>query len=676
MPPQELIDEYETRKHVEPSLVNESLNRYVELIASNPKWKEESCKKQEKQHPSVSASGQVEKHSSRMDNPIVHDEKENVDMKTKDNALPGGNCQTSDYSKRGNSSLKSSTSSNVQISKSTSEENGLQNIRMEKVSLTEREMKESGRIQIATESLTKKMQSCSLSEKKFDSPESLSSITKSGKILAVKSRTPKVKLDDIAQRYIRGDRASPLVEEFTPRSSPSSTKVNHFHQEEQIKSRNKGKPDTSPSYPLLAPLKKDHLDSGKHSCPRSKLIDRYSLKATGRTLPTSSIRVTGDNETSLKSHSNPVCTQKQQTNHSPQMNSSGQCKNSPSIQTPNLEERKKLTPSNKDKKLSEVEIKTGLNTVEVMHAKLTKRLSHVDKNHNKTPTSVSSSSSASLTTSFSPLIDLKDHEEVDDPYRSTASDKKVTETPRRSRPLPHSSSPLVPLTAPKTWVCRYADYTSKYGLGFLMNNGSAGVLFNDATKIVVCPHNKFVRYIERISASNNTANEHTFLLESYPPHLHKKTTLLIHFRDFLIKDSNFASTDYTACDCQYLEETGAKAPENKRANNSKTLNDLVYVKKWIRTEQALLFRLSNRSVQLLFSDKTELLLSSEARIVTYLDENNKRETFHLSSIMADEERGDVVKKLKYTKDVLHLLVHGKDNATLKAKSSVSSSYRN
>jgi len=29
-------------------------------------------------------------------------------------------------------------------------------------------------------------------------------------------------------------------------------------------------------------------------------------------------------------------------------------------------------------------------------------------------------------------------------------------------------------SAATTWVTRYVDYTSKYGLGFLLNDGSAG----------------------------------------------------------------------------------------------------------------------------------------------------------------------------------------------------------
>ena len=33
----------------------------------------------------------------------------------------------------------------------------------------------------------------------------------------------------------------------------------------------------------------------------------------------------------------------------------------------------------------------------------------------------------------------------------------------------------------KKWI----DYTSKYGLGYVLSNGSVGVFFNDATKIIL-----------------------------------------------------------------------------------------------------------------------------------------------------------------------------------------------
>ena len=44
-----------------------------------------------------------------------------------------------------------------------------------------------------------------------------------------------------------------------------------------------------------------------------------------------------------------------------------------------------------------------------------------------------------------------------------------------------------------------------------------------------------------------------------------------------------------------------------------------FLKKWVRTRHAILFRLSNRTVQVLFFDRSEVLLSSEARMVTYVN---------------------------------------------------------
>ena len=33
------------------------------------------------------------------------------------------------------------------------------------------------------------------------------------------------------------------------------------------------------------------------------------------------------------------------------------------------------------------------------------------------------------------------------------------------------------------WITKWVDYSSKYGLGYLLMNGATGVYFNDSTKI-------------------------------------------------------------------------------------------------------------------------------------------------------------------------------------------------
>lgn len=205
------------------------------------------------------------------------------------------------------------------------------------------------------------------------------------------------------------------------------------------------------------------------------------------------------------------------------------------------------------------------------------------------------------------------------------------------------------------WVTRYVDYTSKYGLGFLLNNGSAGVYFNDSTKAVLAPKGDNFMYIERKKASSdgrleNMCEIHT--LSSYPESLQKKVTLLKHFRNYLVEQQKRAVEEGeeeqdifgSSLDLEAGEETDDTA--------------LVYLKKWVRTKHAILFRLSNSTVQVVFYDHTEILLSSEARVITYVDKKHRRITYHLDEIM-NTPNAEISKRLKYTKDILQQLIPGK-----------------
>ena len=42
-------------------------------------------------------------------------------------------------------------------------------------------------------------------------------------------------------------------------------------------------------------------------------------------------------------------------------------------------------------------------------------------------------------------------------------------------------------TKSEIYVKKWVDYSSKYGLGYLLSNGCSGVFFNDYTKIIFDP---------------------------------------------------------------------------------------------------------------------------------------------------------------------------------------------
>ena len=204
--------------------------------------------------------------------------------------------------------------------------------------------------------------------------------------------------------------------------------------------------------------------------------------------------------------------------------------------------------------------------------------------------------------------------------------------------------PVAMSHGPKKWVSRYVDYTSKYGLGFLFNDSSSGVFFNDSTKASLEAEGEHFSYIERkrITDSRGTRIElfvEDHKLDDYPESLKKKVTLMKHFRNYLI-------------------EQKAKSEEDDFDNPYKyPSHEVVYVAKWLRTKHAILFRLSNSTVQIIFHDQTEVLLTSDLRFVTYVNKNRMRNTYALS----DEIVGsfpELEKRLRYTKDIISQLLAG------------------
>jgi hypothetical protein len=239
--------------------------------------------------------------------------------------------------------------------------------------------------------------------------------------------------------------------------------------------------------------------------------------------------------------------------------------------------------------------------------------------------------------------------------------------------------------AASVWVVRYVDYTSKYGLGFLLNTGSVGVYFNDSTKIILSQCGEIFQYLERYKKDHvqnssghyrPTNGDHisqTHLITRYPMELHKKVTLLFHFRNYLTDNSkeNYVNsnsnsngstiemkakipvTDVTnptgaTSDVPFgsssiqiqLEENNLicnpssvklleldptsvmkstskmnpissypygplfASPDNNVDHNDKSNEiQLPFLKKWVRTKHAILFRLSNKTVQVVFFDR-------------------------------------------------------------------------
>ncbi|OMJ87277.1 hypothetical protein SteCoe_11045 [Stentor coeruleus] len=224
---------------------------------------------------------------------------------------------------------------------------------------------------------------------------------------------------------------------------------------------------------------------------------------------------------------------------------------------------------------------------------------------------------------------------MSDDLRSTASkeeDKSSVDLSKDSTARESSSSLsttrkiaimslYIPIdTGTRIWVKKWVDYSTKYGIGYSLSNGHTGVYFNDSSKII-CDDNGMFLYIYRKPDCKDEITE-KYSLMSFPVDLKKKITLLEHFRKHLVVDK--------------IMDNGDEA---------------VYLKKWLLTEHAVIFRLSNKVVQIRFADKSELLLSNNTKTVVYINKTGSQE-IHPLKMAITSENPELNKRLNYTTEMI------------------------
>jgi len=212
------------------------------------------------------------------------------------------------------------------------------------------------------------------------------------------------------------------------------------------------------------------------------------------------------------------------------------------------------------------------------------------------------------------------------------------------------------LIVPTVWVKKWVDYSSKYGLGYLLSNGSSGAYFNDATKILAEGNltDSAFNYIER-NPNTRVDSMLDYKFDDYPKEIQKKVVLLQHFKRYLEGDN---MGDIGRRNDPLQQQSAAVSNKTRRMglnNEDKEKAPLVYVKKWMRNKHAIMFRFNNKLVQVIFQDQTEVLLSSELRVAVYVNKKQERTSFPLATAF-ENKNPEISKRLRYAKEILNQML--------------------
>ncbi len=247
---------------------------------------------------------------------------------------------------------------------------------------------------------------------------------------------------------------------------------------------------------------------------------------------------------------------------------------------------------------------------------------------------------------------------------------KDTETPEKTTTIPPFLNSTF-LSKKEVWVTKWVDYSNKYGLGYVLSNGLIGVYFNDNTKMLLNPNQKRITYVER-KISDKQELLYTFSTKEYPDDIKNKIILFSQFKNYLedneklkqshslhkSRDKNHSnkndSTKRRKTKVEKMKQSESKddIQDNQiDVNNTIEEIDFIFVKKWLKTKQAMIFRFSNKIIQVCFKDKTQILIHTINKNISYTNKKGEITVYPINKAL-NSSNHEMNKRVKYTKEVL------------------------
>jgi len=227
------------------------------------------------------------------------------------------------------------------------------------------------------------------------------------------------------------------------------------------------------------------------------------------------------------------------------------------------------------------------------------------------------------------LASTEGPEEIQEKSTKTQVLNNKEHIPNQSKTIPSS----------EIRVIKFYDYSTKYGLGYALSNGAVGVFFNDGSKFISDSELTFKYIVRRPSDKQDVATTYNF--KDYPEDVRKRVLVYNRFKEYF--------------------ENVLKNTTKQEAN--------VYVKKWIKTKHAVFFRMNNQVLQVTFNDHTILIMNTNTKKLTFIDSKENTYICNLENATSSENK-DLVKRLKYTEEVLKHMGTPQTNGTSPQKDQI------
>ena len=213
---------------------------------------------------------------------------------------------------------------------------------------------------------------------------------------------------------------------------------------------------------------------------------------------------------------------------------------------------------------------------------------------------------------------------------------------------------------PKLWITNWVDYTTKYGLGYKFNNGNYGILFNDRTTILLITELNIFYYIENRKYNKEEGAYHEYTFDNYPKEINNKVILFKHFKNHIDEQSKKEKEKNIDKNIDNNKDINENKEEKENIDNNNEIDDnkkepFIFMRSWMITKSAILFRFIDKTMQVVFQDDSQLIVFNKNHYITYINKKREKVTYLLSKALVINNREFKV-RLKYLKDQMRFIL--------------------
>ena len=196
-------------------------------------------------------------------------------------------------------------------------------------------------------------------------------------------------------------------------------------------------------------------------------------------------------------------------------------------------------------------------------------------------------------------------------------------------------------------ISKYFNYSSKFGFVYFINNTHIGICFNDFSNI-----------LKSVPQNQNEKSEYLYYEKDGQPYTPLDDTELDNYlknestsRDIIKKFEIFKRiVEKHQKDFDEIKDLkNVFIPVN--FNNIEGNNKVFFIKKFLISKNCVLFRLSNKLIQIFFNDDTEVSFSTETTKFLYINQEGKEINRDIQDAMNGTDK-DLTNKIKISKNML------------------------